>query len=97
MSNPNKKKPADYIVEGDGFADITLSREATFNGIKSKTLRMREPTVDDQLTTQELSGSDGAREVAAFANLCACTPEDIRKLPLRDHARLQAAYVLFTS
>jgi len=95
MSN-EKKKPADYVSAGEGFNDITLSRPATIDGAKVSTLRMREPIVADQERYQEAAGNDASREVVLFANLCEVSPDDIRKLPLRDYLRVQASYGLFT-
>lgn len=88
------KKP-DWLKEGAGYTDITLSRPAEIAGVQSGAVRMREPTVRDQEVAAEMSGTDAAREIAVFANLCELTPEDIRKLPLRDYKRLQTAYMGF--
>lgn len=92
-----KKTPADYVVERNGYAEITLSRPAKINGIEVSTLRLREPTAGDIERFQESKGSDAKREVEAFANLCEASPDDIRNLPVRDYARLQAGYALFTT
>lgn len=88
------KKP-DFLKEGAGFVDITLSRPAELAGVKTSTIRMREPTVGDQEVAAELSGSDAAREITTFANLCELAPDDLRKLPLREYKRLQMAYMGF--
>lgn len=96
MSNANKK-PSDFVKEGAGFADVTLSRPAKFNGIEQGVIRMREPTVGDQESFQDSKESEATREITAFANLCEVAPADIRALPLRDYGRLQAAFALFTS
>lgn len=89
-------KKNEWLTFGAGFADITLSRPATFNGVEQPKLRMREPTVADMEAAQETKGSDAAREIHAMANLCDVAPDDIRKLPIRDYSRLQAAYTGFT-
>lgn len=78
-----------------GHCDITLSRPLNIAGANVTVLRMREPTVGDQEIASELSGSDAAREIQTFANLCEQAPDDIRRLPLKDYKRLQAAYVNF--
>jgi hypothetical protein len=88
------KKP-DWISEGEGFYDVTLSRPAEFGGVKIDVLRMREPTVDDTIIASEMKGSDAHREVTAIASLCMQAPVDIRKLPLKDFKRLQTAYTAF--
>lgn len=92
-----KKTPADYVVERDGFAEVTLSRPAKINGVETAVLKLREPTAGDLERFQESKGSDARREVEAFANLCEASPDDIRNLPVRDYSRLQAGYALFTT
>lgn len=89
-------KTPDYIKQGEGFTDITLSRAATLNGTKTTVLRMREPTVGDSEAASEMTGSDATREIFAFANLCGVTPNDLRALPLKDFRRIQTAYLGFT-
>lgn len=86
----------EYLKEGDGFIEITLSRPAKIHGAETRVLRMREPTVRDQLAASEKSGSDAAKEIALMANLCEIAPSDIEALPIRDYKRLQAAFVRFT-
>lgn len=94
MSEKNKTP---HVVEGVGEATITLSRKARANGVEVDTLKMREPMVEDQERAQESTGKGSAVEIELFANLCQVSPDDIRKLPLRDYKRLQSAYTLFTS
>lgn len=79
----------------DGSVDVTLSRPADIAGTKTSAVRMREPTVGDQEVASGMTGTDAAREIAIFANLCQLAPDDIRKLPLRDYKRLQTAYLAF--
>lgn len=78
-----------------GNCDITLSRPLNIAGANVSVLRMREPTVADQEIASELNASDAGREIQTFANLCEQSPADIRRLPLKDYKRLQAAYVNF--
>jgi hypothetical protein len=85
MSNKNVKY-------GDGFADITLSRDFDLGGTKIKALRMREPTVKDQRVAFKDTTDMGEREAKMFQNLCELAPSDLDRLPLKDYARLQAAY-----
>ena len=40
---------------------------------------------------------DKKYEVRMIANLCEISPDDVRKMPLRDYARLQAGVALFTT
>lgn len=91
-----KNDPSKFVTEGEGFADVTLSKPAEMAGAKVGTIRMREPTAGDLERFQIASGHEATRELNTFANLCEQPPEDIRKLPLRDYQRLQVAYSLFT-
>lgn len=89
------KKP-DYLKHNeDGSIDITLSKPADIVGVKTTAVRMREPTVGDQEVASERAGTDAAREIAVFADLCGLAPDDIRKMPLRDYKRFQTAYLTF--
>lgn len=90
-----EKKPEYLKYNDNGSVDITLSRPADIGGVKTPVVRMREPTVGDQETAAELSGSDATREITIFANLCQLAPDDIRKLPMRDYGRLQKGYTGF--
>jgi hypothetical protein len=87
-------KTPDYLKYSDaGHCDITLARPITLDsGIEQGILRMREPTVEDQIVHDEMKGSDAVREVTMFANLCEVSPDDIRKLNLKSYRRLQEAY-----
>lgn len=92
----SKRSPADFVKEGNGYADITLSRAIKLNGAEVAVLRMREPTVRDVETFQDAKGNEATREIVSFANLCEITPDEVRSLPMRDYARVQAAFALFT-
>lgn len=85
-----------HISEGDGFTDVTLSREADVDGAKTKVMRMREPTAADMEGFHGAKGSEASREILVFANLCEVSPDTVRKLPLRDYQRLQVAFQGFT-
>lgn len=89
------KLPEWLKYNDDGSADITLSKPASVAGVKTSVLRMREPTVADQEVASERSGSDAAREIAVFADLCGLAPDDIRAMGLRDYKRMQTAYLGF--
>jgi hypothetical protein len=88
------KKP-EWLAEGVGYSDITLSKPASLNGVSTASVRMREPTVRDQEVASEMTGSDASREIAVFANLCGIAPDDIRELSIRDYKRLQVAWSAF--
>jgi hypothetical protein len=85
----------DYLAEGDGHIDVTLKRPIEIGGTTITMLRIREPSVADQLAMDTLKGSDAEREVGLFANLCVVTPADIQKLKLADYKRLQEAFRSF--
>lgn len=91
------KKP-DYLKPAaDGsFIDITLLRGIDVDGAKVTALRMREPTVADQETAVSMEGSNATMEIIYLANLCEITPDQIRKLSVRDFKRMQEAYAVFT-
>lgn len=81
--------------DDSGFVDIPLSRAIEVDGAKVKTLRMREPTVADQLAMEEYKGGDAAKELFTLANLCQMTPDDLKRLSLRDYKKLQEAFLGF--
>lgn len=85
-----KNAPADA-----GFVDVELSRPMDIDGAKITKLRMREPTVGDQLASEEFKGGEAAKEIAMLANLCEIAPDDIKRLTLKDYKRLQAAFLGF--
>ena len=86
----------DWLAQrDDGSVDVTLSRPISIDGTNVAAVRMREPTVGDQEVASNMSGTDASREIATFANLCGLSPDDIRKMPLRDYKRLQGAYLNF--
>lgn len=82
-------------TEKSKFVDIALSRPLTIAGAEVKALRMREPTVADQLAAEEAKGSDATREIAMFANLCEVTPDDIKRMTLKDYRAAQKAFASF--
>ena len=87
----------DYLkpsIDGS-YVDITLRRDYQLAGVKSSTVRMREPTVADQLVAGEMKGSDALKEVQVLANLCELAPEDLKAMGSPDYARLQKAYTSF--
>lgn len=79
----------------EGYTDIELSRPLDVDGAKITKLRMREPTVADQLAADEIKGSDAQKEIQTFANLLEIAPDDLKKLSLRDYKKVQAAFTGF--
>lgn len=91
MSDDNKT-PA-WLKHGtDGRAEVTLSRPLNIGGTNMAALTMREPTVGDQLISEASGDSSAQREIALYANLMEVTPDDIKRLPLKDYRRLQIAF-----
>jgi uncharacterized phage protein gp47/JayE len=84
-----------HLTPGDGFVDVKLSRAIEISGVKTDTVRMREPTVADQEAAGNIQGTDATREIMTFANLCEIAPDEIRSMTMRDYKRLQSAYVTF--
>lgn len=87
----------DWLKQNDdGSVDVTLRKPLDIFGAKVGFLRMREPTVDDQIAASAIKGSDAEKEVALISNLCSIVPSDLRTLTLRDYRRVQEAFVGFT-
>lgn len=85
--------PEYLTYSADGHCDIELDRMvALASGVEVGALRMREPTVEDQVRHDEAKGSEAAKEIATMAHLCEMSPEDIKRLPLKSYKRLQEAY-----
>lgn len=76
----------------EGRVAIKLSKAVDIDGAQIQVLNMREPTVADQLLVEEMKGSEAAKEVMLFANLCEWSPEDIKRLSLRDYKEVQQAF-----
>ncbi len=55
-------------------------------------LNIRRPKVRDQVAADSSKGSDSAREVRFFANLCEVDEKTIGSLDLVDYKKLQGAY-----
>lgn len=79
----------------DSVVDIELSKALDVDGVKVTKLRMREPTVADQLASEEMAGGEAVKEIAMLANLCEISPADIKQLTLRDYKKVQAAFLGF--
>lgn len=74
------------------YVDIELSRAITLDGAEVKSLRMREPTVGDQIAAQESARSNAMQEVTMFGNLCEIDPETVKSLRIKDYNKLREAY-----
>ncbi len=76
--------------------DIVLDRPLTVDGTEVTTLRLREPTVQDQIAASETKGSSARQEITMIANLCEISPDAVCQLSLRDYKKLQQAFLGFT-
>ncbi len=81
--------------EQAGTVDIPLSKAITISGASVKGLRMREPTVADQLAMDAAAGSDAVKELHMFASLCMVAPADLHQLGLRDYKKVQDTFRAF--
>ena len=90
-----KKVTAAVNAVNSGYVDVELSRPIEIDGAVVTALRMREPTVADQLLLDEMKGGDATKEVTLVANLCEVTPDDIKRLTLRDYRKVQQAFTGF--
>lgn len=89
----NEKRPEWLTENADGSLTIELAGKGmTVSGAPVTSVTMREPTVDDELTVQEMSASGAQKELHLFANLCEVAPDDVRSLSMRNYRRLQRGY-----
>lgn len=82
-------------MTNDDFVDIKLDKPISIGGVQTSALRMREPTVRDQLAANKFKGDDADKELFIFANLCGVAPEDLHNMKMRDYGKLQEAYADF--
>lgn len=88
-------KTPEYLQINDDHIVITLQKGADIDGAIVKELTMREPTVNDNLVSDAVKGGDAEKELTMFGNLCGITPDDLKKLTLRDYKRVQVAFTNF--
>ena len=81
----------------DGSIDIQLSKPINVGGAPVGALRMREPTVADQLAMDKIDGGPAEKEIAIFAMLCMVAPADLHQLTLRDYRKVSKAFESFLS
>lgn len=86
-----KSVPADA-----GFVDIELARPIQIAGAAVKALRMREPTVGDQISAGDPEKGAQEWELRMLTNLCEISPDDLKKVSIRDYRKLQKAFMDFT-
>jgi hypothetical protein len=83
------------MAHGSANVDIELARPIKIDGADVTALRMREPTVNDQLVMDAKGGSDAQKELAMMANLCQVKPDDLKQLTLRDYKKVQKVFLGF--
>lgn len=76
---------------------ISLDHPVEADGVTVEALSMRRPRVADQLAVEKTGRTEGAREVALFANLCQVSPETVRRLALSDYFEMQRVFKGFLS
>lgn len=86
----------DYLTETSEGLQIELAKPVDIFGTETSTIKMREPTVQDQLDVQAIKASEAHREVTLMANLCDLTPEQVKAMTMRNYRRLQGALEVFT-
>jgi hypothetical protein len=77
--------------------EITLNTGFLRGGERQKQLVMREPTVADNMTINQVTKDVAQRELRLFSALCEITPEEVQTLTMADYGRLQDAYTAFLS
>ncbi len=73
---------------------IKLATPIEINGVKTDTIVLREPTVGDSLDVQKLApNDDDQREVLMLARLADISPEDLKRMGMKDFRRMQKGYL----
>ena len=78
-----------------GSVDIKLTKGISIDGTTINSLRMREPTVGDQIAMSKSSEDAAEQEIFLFGNLCSVAPADMQQLTLRDYKAVQEAFKAF--
>lgn len=95
MANTSNPDLPEYIAEGsDHSLTVSLERGLEISGAKVTSLKLREPTLEDQLTSQKI-GENAEAEVMLITNLAEVSPDDLRQIKMRDFMRLQEALRFF--
>lgn len=93
------KLPEWLIEQDDGSITVSFKgiRPAKIDGAEVFELRLREPTVDDQLTQEKKHAHKGDAEIALIANLAEISPDAIRSLSMKQYNRCATALAFFQS
>ena len=71
------------------YTEFKLRKPLKVDGTDVSMLKMREPVVDDAIVAHMGKEEDAIKELNLIANLCEISPEDLRKLNLKDYRKLQ--------
>ncbi len=74
---------------------VTFGQPVTIGGKEYKEIEMREPTVQDMLDIEELSGSDLEKEIEMIGRLTGLCGEDLKPLGAGPYRSMQKVYVSF--
>ena len=66
-----------------------LRTPLSIDGVEVSVLKMREPIVEDALAVENGKGSEAIKELNLIANLCEVSPDDLKKLNLKDYRKVQ--------
>ncbi len=75
--------------------ELKLNTPISTNGVKTDRLKIRSPTVGDNLAADSLPESDLMKEIYLVASLCQISTEDVKNLALKDYKAIQAAIESF--
>lgn len=76
---------------------IKFSREYQFNGEWTDELKMREPTIQDEIIAQETAPNEKMIQLQMFANLCDISLDELKQLSSKDGMKVAKAYEDFLS
>lgn len=77
--------------------EIKLSKKYDFNGVKTDTLQMREPTIGDEIIAQESAKNPEQVQLLMFGNLCDISLDELKKVTSKDGLEIVKVYNDFLS
>ncbi|WP_299144152.1 phage tail assembly protein [uncultured Tateyamaria sp.] len=86
--------------EDDGSVTVSfkdMKRKPEIDGTEVSELRMREPSVMDQLSQEKKHRNKGDAEIALIANLTEQSPDAIQGLKMKQYNRCAVALAFFQS
>lgn len=94
---PKDKKATKKLALPAMNATAKLTFPIKIDGAEVTELKMRRPTLGDQLRADKQCDNDVDTEITLIANLCEVTPSDLEKLDLKDYQTLQENFKSFLS